>query len=100
MPLWQVLYHGYSRVIPAHLRHHDAARDVWRESKQAFELCQATEKALVVQIVESIDPIYIRALLNRATGQYSTNIRAVVTHLFTTYGKITPQQVTAKQQAV
>ncbi len=78
----------------------EAARDVWREANQAFALSQATEKALVAQIVESIDPIYIRALLNRTTGQFSTNIRAVMTHLFTTYGQITPQQVTAKQQAV
>jgi hypothetical protein len=78
----------------------EAARDVWREANQAFALCQATEKALVAQIVESIDPIYIRALLNRTTGQFATNIRAVMTHLFTTYGKITPQQVTAKQQAL
>jgi hypothetical protein len=75
----------------------EAAKDVWRELKQTFELCQATEKALVAQIVESIDPIYIRALLNRATGQYSTSILAVVLHLFTTYGKITPQQVKGKE---
>jgi hypothetical protein len=50
--------------------------------------------------VEAIDPIYLRALLNRATGQYSTHIRAVLNHLFATHGKITPQQVTAKPQAV
>ena len=37
----------------------EAAKDVWRELQQTFELCQATEKALVAQIVESIHPIYI-----------------------------------------
>jgi hypothetical protein len=78
----------------------DAARDVWKELCQSFELPQATEKALVALIVEAIGPIYLRALLNRATGQYSTDIRAVLTHLFATHGKITPQQVTAKQQEV
>jgi hypothetical protein len=78
----------------------DAARDVRRELKHSFELCQATEKALVAQIVDTIDPIYLRPLLNRATGQYATSIRAVVTHLFTTHGTITPQQVKAKEQAV
>jgi hypothetical protein len=67
-------------------------------SNSRFEICQATEKALVAQIVEAVDPIYIRALLNRATGQYSSSIRAVVTHLFTTHGKIMPQQVKAKEQ--
>ena len=78
----------------------EAAKDVWKELKQQFDLCQATEKALVAQIVEAIDPMYLRALLNRATGQYSHSIRAVVTHLFATHGKITPQQVSAKEQEV
>jgi hypothetical protein len=71
----------------------EAAKDVWRELKRTFETSQASEKALIAQIVESIDSIYLRALLNRATGQYSTSIRALLLHLFTTYGQITPQQV-------
>ena len=78
----------------------EAAKDVWRELKLEFDLCQATEKALIAQLVASIDPIYLRALLNRTTGQYSNDIRSVFKHLFTTYGKITPQQVKAKEAAV
>ena len=77
----------------------EAAKDVWRELKLAFHLCQATEKALIAQIVDSIDSIYLRALLNRVTGQYSTDIRAVLMHLFATHGKITPQQVKAKEMS-
>jgi hypothetical protein len=75
----------------------EAAKDVWRELKLSFDLCQATEKALIAQIVESIDPIFLRALLNRVTGQYSTDVRAILLHLFTTHGKITPHQVKAKE---
>jgi hypothetical protein len=75
----------------------EAAKDVWKQLQQTFELCQATEKALIAQIVEMVDPIYIRALLNRATGQYSSSIRELIDHLFTTYGRITPQQVKAKE---
>jgi hypothetical protein len=37
----------------------EAERDVWRELKQTFELCQATEKALIAQVIEAIDPIYL-----------------------------------------
>ena len=77
----------------------EAAKDVWQELKLAFDICQATEKALIAQIVDSIDPLYLRALLNRVTGQYSTDIRAILLHLFTTHGKITPQQVKAKEMA-
>jgi hypothetical protein len=36
-------------------------------------------------------------MLNRATGQYSGSIRAIILHLFSTYGKITPQQAKAKE---
>jgi hypothetical protein len=76
----------------------EAAKDVWKELQQTFELCQATEKALIAQIVEIINPIYLlRALLDRATGQYSSSIRALLLHLFTTYACITPQQVKAKE---
>jgi hypothetical protein len=77
-----------------------AAKETWLENKADFDLCQATEKALIAQVVASIDPIYLRALLNRTTGQYSNDIRTVFEHLFTTYGKITPQQVKAKEAAI
>jgi hypothetical protein len=78
----------------------DAAKEVWRGLKLEFDICQATEKALIAQIVAAIDPIYLRALLNRATGQYAHDIRAVFLHLFSTHGKITPQQVKAKEMAI
>jgi hypothetical protein len=55
---------------------------------------------LIAQVVDAIDPIYLRALLNRATGQYSTSIRQMIKHLFDTHGKITPQQVTSKQLSI
>ena len=78
----------------------EAAKDVWRELKFSCELYQATEKALIAQIVDSIEPIYLRALLNRTTGQYAANLRAVLVHLFATNGKITPQQVKAKELTI
>jgi hypothetical protein len=78
----------------------EAAQEVWRAEKLVFEICQATEKALIAQVVESIDSIYLRALLNRTTGQYASNLREVITHLFTTHGKITPQQIRAKENAI
>ena len=78
----------------------DAARTVWVESHQCFEMYQATEKALIAQVVDAVDTIYLRALLNRATGQYSTSIRAIMDHLFTTYGQLTPQLVRATEAEV
>ena len=75
----------------------EAAREAWRERRLAFDICQATEKALIALLVEAIDPIYLRALLNRTTGQYSSDIRAVLLHLFATHGKVTPQQIKTKE---
>jgi hypothetical protein len=68
----------------------EAAKDVWRELKLSFELCQATEKALVAQIVESIDQIYLRALLNRTSYwpillQYSRGSTASFCHSWENY---------------
>ena len=78
----------------------EAAKDVWRALKLSFDLCQAAEKALIMQIVESINQIYLRALLNCTTGQYySSDIRALLMHRFATHGKIMPQQVKAKEMS-
>jgi len=77
----------------------EAAREVWRALTQSYAIHQATAQALVAQIVEAIDPIYLKALRNRHTGQYSSDTRHVLQHLFATYAKITPQQVTAKSHA-
>ena len=75
----------------------EAARDVWCDLKQEFEVCQATDKALIAQLVEAIDPIYLSAMLNRTTGQYTGSIGAIIAQLFHTYGKVTPQQIKAKE---
>jgi hypothetical protein len=74
----------------------EAARDVWRGLNHAFEACQATDKALVAQLVESIDSICLRSMLNRTTGQCSGSVRAILQQSFRTHGKVTPQQVKAK----
>jgi hypothetical protein len=78
----------------------EAAKDVWRERQYTFELYQATEKALIAQIVEAIDPSYIRPLLNRATLQYTDGVTAIMEHLYATHGRLTPQLVIAKEQAL
>ena len=53
----------------------EAAKDVFWD---VFELCQATETALVALLVASIE--HTRALLHQARGQYSNSIRASLPH--------------------
>ena len=33
----------------------EAAKEVWRDTKFTFELCQTTEKALIAQVVDAVD---------------------------------------------
>jgi hypothetical protein len=71
----------------------DAAKTLGKTSNRSLN------SALTAQVVKRIDPIYIRALLNRAnTPSASASTSALlITHLFNTYGKITFQQVNAKE---
>lgn len=70
-----------------------AAKDVWRGSMLTSELSQATEKALIVQVVDTVDATYLAALCNANMSRYGNSIEDLMKHLFQTYGKITPQQV-------
>ena len=70
---------------------------VWKFLNLTFKLCHATEQAHIAQVVSIIAPSYLRATLNTATGRYDTDIRAFLLHLFTTYGKVTPQQIMSKE---
>ena len=45
-----------------------AAKYVWRDSKSTFELCQATEKALIAKVVDAVNATYIAALQNVNTS--------------------------------
>ena len=78
----------------------EAAKDVWRDEKTTFELCQATEKALIAQVVDAVDATYLAALRNADTSRYGDSIRLLVEHLFSTYGKITPQQIKIREGQV
>jgi hypothetical protein len=75
----------------------EAACEAWRGLNREFETCQATDKALVAQLVESIDSICLRSMLSRAAGQRSGSIRAILQQLFRACGKVTPQQVKAEE---
>ena len=74
----------------------EAAKDVWREGKFTFELCQATEKAIIAKVVDAVDATYLAALQNVNTSRYGDSILALTQHLYSTYGRITPQQVKSR----
>ena len=71
----------------------EAAKDVWYNTKFTFELCQATEKSLIAQVVGAVDATYLETLRNFDTSRYGDKIRSLTKHVYSTYGRITPQQV-------
>ena len=69
----------------------EAALDVWLDKKCTFKLFQATEKALIAQVVDTVDATYPAALRNFNTSRYGDSIYSLTQHFYSTYGRITPQ---------
>ena len=78
----------------------EAARDVWRESQYRFDLFQATEKALLAQVVESIDEQYMQSHLDNETAMFTASLQTILTDLSTNYGNVTPGHISSKQLQV
>ena len=78
----------------------EAAKDVWRALNVSFDLYEATSKALISQVVDAIDEVYLAPITLPETGQLLNNIRDVLEHLFETHGKITPHQVKMREIAI
>ena len=74
-----------------------AAKDVWYDTKFTFRLYQATGKALVAQVVDAVDATYLASLRNVNTSRCGDSIRLLTQHLYSIYGRITPQQVKTRK---
>ena len=70
------------------------------ERKRLYNECQAVELALRNQIVEAIDPIYLKPLRNSATHRLTARIPAIFSFLQTTYGKVSDPQLLQKEADV
>ena len=60
------------------------------ESKRAWREYHDVDKALKQQLLGAVDDVYVRTLRNRLTGYSSTTVWQLLDHLLTTYGRITP----------
>ena len=76
------------------------AKTVYKEVTQTCQLYQLIQRALVQQVLEAIETNYLNSIWSRVTGQGPAEIRTLIFHIFWVYGKITPQQLRAKQEAV
>jgi hypothetical protein len=66
-----------------------AARQTWDEEVQTYRTYISVQQALKKQIVTVFEPMYLEVLNDEMVGFANITARAVLDHLFMTYGKIT-----------
>ena len=76
------------------------AKTLHNESACTFQSYLLIQRALVQQALEVICETYLSSLRNRIIGQVPSNIRDLILHMFRVYGKINPQQLKSKYDAV
>lgn len=68
-----------------------STRDAHREALRIFLEGTTVKSQLVQQIVKAIDPVYLATLQDRITATINAPIWDILTHLWRSYGRITPQ---------
>ena len=74
--------------IAAIVRTHSTALQLFREYT-------ATDKALKQQVISSIGDLYLKTLSHRITGYANTTTLQMLTHLYATYGRLSPSDLQA-----
>ena len=89
-------------VIPAGTTQHMAGtmREQHRERLRVFREVQGVDQALRQQIATAIEPTYLEALRDPATGRISLPVRDIIRHLYNVYGRVTPQKLQDKETMV
>jgi hypothetical protein len=100
VPFVAPLNPGYIPVIPPNstaaliaeiVRRHSEERRVWLEYI-------SVGKALRQQLLSAVDDIYVRSLRDRITGFANVSVWQMLTHLLTTYGRVTPNDLQLNDQ--
>jgi hypothetical protein len=60
-----------------------------------FREYRATDNALKQQVISCVNSMYLRTLSHRITGFANTTTREMLTHLYTTYGRLSPADLQA-----
>jgi hypothetical protein len=62
----------------------------YNNNLRVFRLYNNVQNALKQQLLAAIDDIYVRTLCNMHTGYTRVTVLQILTHLYTTYGRLTP----------
>lgn len=80
-------------VIGAIIRDHTESLREWREYNNVHA-------ALKKQLINAIEPIYLRAKKDRHVGFNNISLRELLSFLMTTYGELQPQDLLRNQQKI
>ena len=78
----------------------DALQRAHNETLRIFHEVRGVEKALTQQVVSAVEGKYLLSFKNRQTGQFNGNLLQILQHLQTTYGQISPAQLSSFEKEV
>ena len=84
----QIPVNATAAQIAERQRQHAISLREWKEY-------QAVHKALRKQLLEAVEPIYLRALRDGHVGFANVTVQEILQHLFAAYGIITPTELQA-----
>ena len=62
----------------------------WEEEMRLWREVEAIERTLVQQIVQAVEPKYLKALRNPITTKITNDVKQILSYLFDNYGKVPP----------
>lgn len=75
-----------------------AMKDAHVEEIRLFREVQGVEKALIQQIVQAVEAPYLIALRERTSNSLRGTVTAILDHLQTVYGRVSPQMLEDRDQ--
>ena len=70
------------------------------EQIRLFNECDTIERTLKQQVVNAIDNLYLRAIINTTTQAIQLHLHEIFDYLYRTYGNVTPQKLHARDTEV
>ena len=82
-------------VYPPYITHQHITNitNAHKEALRKFHKVIGVERALIKQIIETIDEAFLKAVKNRITGQFTGSVFDMTAYLRNTYGRISAAQL-------
>ena len=88
--------------IPIGTPNYEATRltNEHKESVRLYREANNIEACLLRQISKALPDLYIKSFRNEYSNTFNTDLKTILQYLFTTYGYITPEELTEKKEVL